>query len=93
VSNSSNLIFDLKKRKFLESSKPITWDNIHWWGGYKKFHIPSAPEAFHAAHLHWRWGLNLQEKPKRVDTDPAFSILFKICYVIFNIETISNNIT
>ncbi|WP_343606641.1 hypothetical protein [Fluviicola sp.] len=33
-----------------------TWDNIHWWGGYKKTHIPSAPGAFHALHLHWRWG-------------------------------------
>jgi hypothetical protein len=33
-----------------------TWDNIHWWGGYKKYHIPSAPGAFHAMHLHWRWG-------------------------------------
>jgi len=32
------------------------WDNIHWWGGYKDFHIPSAPGAFHAMHLHWRWG-------------------------------------
>lgn len=33
-----------------------TWDNIHWWGGYKNVHIPSAPGAFHAMHLHWRWG-------------------------------------
>ena len=33
-----------------------TWDNIHWWGGYKDIHIPSAPGAFHALHLHWRWG-------------------------------------
>jgi hypothetical protein len=33
-----------------------TWDNIHWWGGYKNIHIPSAPGAFHALHLHWRWG-------------------------------------
>lgn len=32
------------------------WDNIHWWGGYKNVHIPSAPGAFHAMHLHWRWG-------------------------------------
>ena len=36
---------------------PDTWDNVHWWGGYKDYHIPSAPGAFHAAHLHWRWGL------------------------------------
>ncbi len=33
-----------------------TWDNIHWWGGYRQLHVPSAPGAFHAAHLHWRWG-------------------------------------
>jgi hypothetical protein len=38
-----------------------TWDNIHWWGGFKKTHIPSAPGAFHAAHIHWRWGLFIQQ--------------------------------
>jgi len=54
------------------------WDNIHWWGGYKAAHIPSTPGAFHAIHLHWRWGLSLQEKPFRIfgqklDSDPEFS--------------------
>lgn len=37
------------------------WDNIHWWGGYKDYHIPSAPGAFHALHLHWRWGASVKK--------------------------------
>jgi hypothetical protein len=33
------------------------WDNVHWWGGRGPGEpIISAPGAFHAAHLHWRWG-------------------------------------
>jgi hypothetical protein len=33
------------------------WDNLHWWGlrAAKNTYI-SAPGAFHAAHMHWRWG-------------------------------------
>lgn len=33
------------------------WDNVHWWGarGQGKPMV-STPGAFHAAHLHWRWG-------------------------------------
>jgi hypothetical protein len=33
------------------------WDNIHWWG-FRGTGAPliSAPGAFHAAHVHWRWG-------------------------------------
>lgn len=31
------------------------WDNIHWWGHRQQGHI-SAPGAFHAVHMHWRWG-------------------------------------
>jgi hypothetical protein len=33
------------------------WDNLHWWGlrAEKGVYI-SAPGAFHAAHMHWRWG-------------------------------------
>jgi hypothetical protein len=33
------------------------WDNVHWWGsrGAGK-PIISAPGAFHAGHMHWRWG-------------------------------------
>src|SRR5688500_4130392 len=34
-----------------------TWDNVHWWGA-RGAGAPmiSAPGAFHAAHIHWRWG-------------------------------------
>jgi hypothetical protein len=42
------------------SFKKLTWDNIHWWGGFnwegKGKQLPSTPGAFHAMHLHWRWG-------------------------------------
>jgi hypothetical protein len=33
------------------------WDNLHWWGlrATKDTYI-SAPGAFHAGHMHWRWG-------------------------------------
>jgi hypothetical protein len=33
------------------------WDNVHWWGlrATPNRYI-SAPGAFHAAHIHWRWG-------------------------------------
>ncbi len=40
------------------------WDNIHWWGGYKDFHLPSAPGAFHAFHFHWRWGGAIKNTPE-----------------------------
>ena len=33
------------------------WDNVHWWGSRGKGQpLISAPGAFHAAHVHWRWG-------------------------------------
>lgn len=32
------------------------WDNIHWWGTRGSTTMISTPGAFHAAHLHWRWG-------------------------------------
>ena len=33
------------------------WDNVHWWGARGPGQPTiSAPGAFHAAHLHWRWG-------------------------------------
>ena len=32
------------------------WDNVHWWGNRGTGPIISTPGAFHAAHLHWRWG-------------------------------------
>jgi hypothetical protein len=33
----------------------LCWDNVHWWGHRASGHI-SAPGAFHAVHMHWRWG-------------------------------------
>jgi hypothetical protein len=36
---------------------PRCWDNIHWWGARGRGQpMISAPGAFHAAHVHWRWG-------------------------------------
>ena len=33
------------------------WDNVHYWSaGPPGSALPSTPGAFHAAHLHWRWG-------------------------------------
>lgn len=32
------------------------WDNVHWWGSGVGSNIISSPGAFHAAHIHWRWG-------------------------------------
>ena len=32
------------------------WDNLHWWGVRDGGTYISAPGAFHAAHIHWRWG-------------------------------------
>ncbi|HEY2053638.1 MAG TPA: hypothetical protein VGH14_06855 [Solirubrobacterales bacterium] len=33
-----------------------TWDNVHWWGDRGGGTMISTPGAFHAAHMHWRWG-------------------------------------
>jgi hypothetical protein len=32
------------------------WDNVHWWGNRGTGPMISTPGAFHAAHMHWRWG-------------------------------------
>lgn len=35
----------------------VCWDNVHQWGRRPgNDQMISAPGAFHAAHLHWRWG-------------------------------------
>ncbi len=35
----------------------IGWDNVHWWGAVAPGEpLISTPGAFHAAHIHWRWG-------------------------------------
>jgi hypothetical protein len=36
------------------------WDNVHWWGSGVGSNIISSPGAFHAAHMHWRWGQAVQ---------------------------------
>lgn len=42
------------------ANRPVAvrcWDNIHWWGNRGSgAAMISTPGAFHAAHLHWRWG-------------------------------------
>jgi len=49
---------------FVESLTETTWDNLHQWSGYKSYKkLPSSPGAFHALHMHWRWG--------RVVSDPS----------------------
>jgi len=35
----------------------VGWDNVHWWGArFPGAELISSPGAFHAAHVHWRWG-------------------------------------
>jgi hypothetical protein len=35
----------------------VCWDNVHWWGARAPgLPMISSPGAFHAAHIHWRWG-------------------------------------
>lgn len=46
----------VRGRAFDEGEEPTTWDNIHQWGTTSSKRLPSTPGAFHAAHLHWRWG-------------------------------------
>src|SRR6185312_15539282 len=48
------------------------WDNIHWWGARGAGSpIISAPGAFHAAHLHWRWGAAASVTSAK--SDPTFN--------------------
>jgi hypothetical protein len=47
-----------------EDTEKTYWDNIHWWGSNGGHYVlPSTPGAFHAVHLHWRWGKSLQLPP------------------------------
>jgi hypothetical protein len=40
------------------------WDNIHVWGARGVGNpLISAPGAFHAAHMHWRWGSVTRDAP------------------------------
>jgi hypothetical protein len=39
------------------AEKIVCWDNLHWWGADAPgMPMISSPGAFHAAHMHWRWG-------------------------------------
>ena len=41
------------------------WDNVHWWGARRPGEpLISTPGAFHAAHIHWRWGSVLESAKK-----------------------------
>jgi hypothetical protein len=46
----------LVRGKSLVGGTPATWDNIHQWPVSPSGDLPSTPGAFHAAHMHWRWG-------------------------------------
>jgi hypothetical protein len=49
-----------------------SWDNIHWWGSRGPgAPLISAPGAFHAAHVHWRWGGTAATAG--VSSDPHFN--------------------
>jgi hypothetical protein len=41
------------------------WDNLHWWGNRGAGTMISTPGAFHAAHMHWRWGAAGLDTPLR----------------------------
>ena len=53
------LIIPLVAEVLTEGLQPFKqinlWDNIHWWGA-KLGIYPTTPGAFHAGHMHWRWG-------------------------------------
>lgn len=56
------LVYEIVAGGLKAGSFSATWDNLHWWGFRGKSKpIISAPGAFHAAHLHWRWGVILQK--------------------------------
>lgn len=61
----------VKGSDIIKADVEFCWDNIHWWnyrGKTNFFHrmkrLPSAPGAFHAVHLHWRWGAAVEGAPK-----------------------------
>lgn len=47
----------------------VCWDNVHWWGAKAPGrYMVSTPGAFHAAHVHWRWGEFLKSWAGRIQT-------------------------
>jgi hypothetical protein len=75
------LVYELIAKGLYKSSYILKdgewgWDNIHWWGGYKQYHIPSAPGAFHAFHFHWRWSGTVYAAEMRLSYSPIFDGTF-----------------
>ncbi|AXG69594.1 hypothetical protein KORDIASMS9_01819 [Kordia sp. SMS9] len=64
IENRNYTNFWGKKKE--EQTIQNTWDNIHWWGAGGNIHA-SAPGAFHALHIHWRWAEILQRKDSIYD--------------------------
>ncbi|MEI7997137.1 MAG: hypothetical protein WCH01_19775, partial [Methylococcaceae bacterium] len=56
--NAPGLIRGASKGRLPNAKDDIVcWDNIHWWGADAPGRpMISTPGAFHAAHIHWRWG-------------------------------------
>lgn len=71
------LKYEILSEGINDSRGRAVWDNIHWWGVNRDRGSisPSTPGAFHAMHMHWRWGLALQEEriyTPKYGGDPQF---------------------
>ncbi len=56
------LVAEILTEGLINNIKKSVWDNIHWWGAGKSWAPGSTPGSFHAIHIHWRWGKELQNK-------------------------------
>ena len=61
-SSFANYFLTLVLKEAVKTTASKYWDNIHWWGGYKEYHIISAIGGFHCCHLHWHWPKHVQSK-------------------------------
>ena len=52
---------DLSDQDRGPDDRVLCWDNVHWWGSRPPAYYVSSPGAFHAAHVHWRWGASLNK--------------------------------
>jgi hypothetical protein len=85
------LVYEIVAKGYEKSNSKLSngkygWDNIHWWGGKGSVHIPSAPGAFHALHLHWKWNAsNYTAKAMQGDITRGFynDQLFDGTYIKF----------
>jgi hypothetical protein len=71
------LIKGVPNTKYLAKTDPAYvkdlrgWDNIHWWADRGRGgSLPSTPGAFHAVHVHWRWGAAIAIVTKRPPFNP-----------------------